>query len=230
MFPYRLLLDPKGGEGNGDGSSSGEAPAKPDLTSQAQNLIAKHGGDVGAVVHLMHENYREREEARSLKKLVPPPGSRVLTADEAKAWDAYLKFGQPADIEAAFNERNQYKAESDGFRKAELIREAATFAGYKPSVLATVVKADGLDLEIERDDKGVPKKVTVRDGDKTVPLGEFAEARWQDHLPALKADSARPPGTPSRETQRRIPEGDGQKRPDRLEEAVASGVGSFMRF
>lgn len=199
----RLLLDPKAGDGGQTGGDpAGELLQK--LTANLESLTKRHGSSDAVAMQLLQEAHAYRETIRDLKGKVPADGSLVLAADDARLWQAYQTLGKPPEITAALSERGQFKAELDGLRKERLVNEAAAIAGFKPTVLATLVKADGIDLTVSTpDDKGV-RTVTVKDGDKDVPLAQFAEGRWKDHLPALKA-ATQPPGTPGRESPTPIP-------------------------
>ncbi len=203
----RLLLDPTAGDG---GSTEGGAAGGNDegvlakLTASLEALTKRHGSSDAVAMQLLRETHDLREKNRQLRDRVPADGSLVLSAEDAKHWQAYQTLGKPADLSSALSERGQYKAELDGLRRARLIDEAATIAGFKPTVLATLVKADGIELTIGTpDDRGV-RTVTVKDGDKNVPLAEFALSRWKDHLPALRA-APQSPGTPGRDTPTPIP-------------------------
>lgn len=204
----RLLLEPTGTDGGategnpGSGGSDEGILAK--LTASLESLTKRHGSSDAVAMQLLRENHDYREKIREIRGKVPADGSLVLSAEDAKHWQAYQTLGKPADLSSALSERGQFKAELEGLRKERLVGEAAAIAGFKPTVLATLVKADGIELAVSQpDDKGV-RTVTVKDGDKDVPLAEFAESRWQDHLPALRA-AQQPPGTPGRESPTPIP-------------------------
>lgn len=209
----------------GDGTGGGKAAAD-EATKVYKDLLAKHSNDAGTVaVLLANQTYELREKNRELRGKVPPDGAVVITGDEAAAWVAYLKLGKPADLAAAIAERNQFKADLDANRKAELVRDAAEIAGFKATVLTTLVKAEGCELTIGKPDAKGARSVTVKDGDKDVPLADYAESQWKDHLPALRADTARPPGTPGRDMPPAIP-----GRGDAVEDRARSEVLARGRY
>lgn len=204
--------EPQGGEGNPQVAADGGSKA-PD-SSKAATMIAKYGSAEGAVLTLMGENYKAREELRDLKARLPKDGSVVLEGDDARHWSTYRQFGTPGDLKKALDAGKQHEAEAAGFRKAETVRSAAEVLGFKPGVLATLAR----DLEIEigedrgKDGKPVRTAVVKGDGESRTPLAEYAEAHWADFLPSLRAEAekARPVGTPAAARPKTVPAGNGR--------------------
>lgn len=219
---FRILLDPQGGEGNGTGggapTTTPETPADAkgaDLVKGVEGLISRHGDPTAALRVLMGENYDLRDKNREILKRLPSEGSIVLTGDDAKRWGTYRELGEPAEIRRGLGERDQYKAESDGFRKAEVVRSAAEASGYDASVLSTLAK----DLEIvmdtlkdergnligkdgkllAKDSKGVPAAFVKGEGEAMVSLETYAVEHWAKFMPSLKAEAekSRPIGSPT---------------------------------
>jgi hypothetical protein len=224
MRPYTLRLDPTGTEG-GAGGSTGDHDAAAKALS---GLLAKHANDANAVaLMLLTENRDYRARNAELKAKLPPDGHTTLPASEVDALTEYRKLGKPDELSAALAERAKATAELDSLRKAETVREAASLVGYKPGVLATLVRAEGLDLAITTDAKGV-RSVTVKDGDKDVPLADLVSSKWSDLLPALKAEKTAQ-GTPSRDTTRATPEPTGVADKDRTIGALMAS-GRYVRL
>ena len=117
-----------------------------------------------------------------------PEGSRVLTAEEATAYDAYVALGVPKELKTRLEAGQQAETDLQGRKRGDTLREVAEVAGYKPAVLGRL--SDGLEFEIsssEVDGKPV-KTVNVKGADgKTTLLNEYAKANWADVEPALAA-------------------------------------------
>lgn len=168
-------------------------PSKADEALSA--LLSKHDNDASKVaLMLLSENRDLREKNRDLRGKVTPAGAVVLAGDDATAWSELRALGKPADLKAALAERDTLKAETAAARRAETIRTAAEVVKFKPTVLSTLVQ--DLAITISDPDARGARTVTVKDGDKDVPLPQYAEQKWKDFLPSLKAD-VRPVGTPS---------------------------------
>jgi hypothetical protein len=190
-------------------------------------------------------NYRRdranlREENAALKAKVPADGAVVLSADDAKAWEAYKALGKPDDLKNSAKLSQTDAADLARFRKAEVAEKAGEIAKFKPSLLGRLISADGLTLEFgteKKDGKDVPI-VSVKGADgKLTPLADYAENHWGDALPALQADSntqvnsspspaPKSVGTPPRAVPRSlsaIGTGDGKRLPDNYEQLLSSG-------
>ncbi len=180
----------------------------PDLSRTADALVAKHGDSTAALMVLLGENYKARDTIRELKARIPADGSRVLPADDAKAWDEYANLGKPSEIRKAISEGATAKTEAEGYRREKHHAAVASDAKFHASVHDTLAVKDGLTLLIkdEKDQAGKPIRVAhvQGEGDKTTPLADYAETHWKDFLPALKTEPTKPVtpgGSPSfRET------------------------------
>lgn len=158
-------------------------------------LLDKHKGDAMAVVGILYnENFRLRESNRQMKDRQAPDGAVVLTGEDVQAWTAYQALGKPADLKTAVEERQTLQGKLAGMERETILRNVAEVAGYKPSVLANldrIAKAEGKTLafdvrETQQDGKPV-RMAYVKDGDKELPIGDYANANWSDFLPALTA-------------------------------------------
>lgn len=121
-----------------------------------------------------------------------PQGGRVLTADEAKAYDAFVALGTPDEVKTKLEQGAKDSTELTDLRFKDSLNTAARDAGYKPKVLGDRVKADGLTLlpsrEVERDGKKV-QVAYVKDAKGTEhELATYAKQHWDDYLVALQAE------------------------------------------
>lgn len=121
-----------------------------------------------------------------------PQGGRVLTADEARAYDAFIALGTPDEVKTKLEQGAKDGAELTDLRFKDSLNTAARDAGYKPKVLGDRVKADGLTLlpsrEVERDGKKV-QVAYVKDAQGTEhELAAYAKQHWDDYLVALQAE------------------------------------------
>lgn len=210
---HRLLLNPDGGEGDG-GKATGSVPPPapqesdkgPDMARVVENLAREHGGLTQALMHLWGENFKGREKNREKDSALAEREARLGQLEgDLKKLSPYRELGELAELRKALEEREQYRAEAEGFRKAEVIRSAAEVSGFRPGVLGTLAKDLAIEIiDDEKDGKpvlkdGKPVRVAiVRDeGDKAIKLADYAATHWGDFLPSLKAESVpRPLGTP----------------------------------
>lgn len=187
----RVLLDAdKGGAGSGD-SGSGELPDS--VVKAFEKLLERKGGDASAVAQMLfHENKQYRDRISELTGKVPAEGAVVLSATDAQAWQAYKALGTHEEVKTAVEQRTQLQGQLDSLSRESAIRDAATAAGYKFSVLLDrdkVARVDGKQLgfsvrEVEKD--GSKTKVAfVKDGDTEKSLAEYAQEQWAEFMPSL---------------------------------------------
>lgn len=176
---------------SGGNSGGGDDAAQQGL----KNLLQRHNNDAMALAgQLYSENYelrttrrQLREELEQTKKKLPAEGTVVITAEEAKAFEAYKKLGKPEELETA-------RTEIDTLKRGLLLDKAAALLEYRPGVLKKL--ADGLQISLREEtvDGKVVETPIVTEGDKAISLKEFAEKNWPDFIPALlAADSKTPP-------------------------------------
>lgn len=227
MLLGRILRSPDGGEGGGGAAPEPKVEDKgPDLVKAVEGLIARHGDSTAALRVLLGENHSHRDKIRELTSKIPQDGSVVLTGDDSKRWSHYRELGDPSELRKALTERDQYKTDADGLRRAEVHRRAAEVSGFKAGVLDTLVERDKLAVEvveekdkfgkpvIDKDGRAVQVAVVRGDGDTVTKLADYASERWADFLPALKGTPPeRPNGTPAIGRQRipTTPEAGGQR-------------------
>lgn len=183
FLPYREAdteADPQGG-------SSGK--------TRASDVLEQYGRDAlrlaEKLADVQSDNYRLREERRGLKQQlteaagkVPADGSKVLTVDEAKTYDAYVALGKPADIKTALESKGTAETELTALKREKQIAKAAEAAGFKASVLTTL--AGDLDIQVRPVKDSAPLVVVVTAEGETA-LADYAQAHWADFLPALEA-------------------------------------------
>ncbi|GGS13744.1 hypothetical protein [Deinococcus knuensis] len=121
-----------------------------------------------------------------------PQGGRALTADEAKAYDAFIALGTPDEVKTRLDQGTKDSAELTDLRFKDTLHTAARDAGYKPRLLGDRVKADGLTLlpsrEVERDGKKM-QVAYVKDAQGAEhELATYARQHWEDYLVALQAE------------------------------------------
>lgn len=182
-----------------------------DVDDVVTELVGKYGGERAALRVLADQQLDYRREKRELTGKLPKDGERVLTAAEAKQWEAFQELKlKPADIKTALTERDALATENAGIKAERVTAEAASLAGYRPSVLAKLAKTEGFRVEVrEAKDGDVTTRAAfavVGDGDeaKATPLAEYAAASLADFLPALAAEP-NAPAAPARATGAPIP-------------------------
>lgn len=156
------------------------------LIEKARRLLERNGDDaVALITQLMGENFDMRVKRRDIEQRLPKEGTVVLTAEEAKTWEA-LKGYDPADLTKKLGERDTFENELKTTTRQKAMADAARVAKMNPAVL-TRLAGDSLVIEVQGEgDKAV---VVVKD-DKGVstPLADYAKANWAEFGPALAAD------------------------------------------
>lgn len=166
--------------------------------TRASDVLEQYGRDAlrlaEKLADVQSDNYRLREERRTLKQQLadaqgkaPAADAKVLTKDEAQAYDAYVALGKPADLKTALDARGSADQELTALKRERTIAKAAEAAGYKPSVLATL--AGDLDIQVKPGKDGKSLVVVVTDGEETA-LADYAAKAWADFLPALAPKAA----------------------------------------
>lgn len=188
-------------DGQGTGGDEGGKVRASELRSQLgatvdeqalMRLLEKHAD-------VLSDNHRLRGQRSTLKTQlteaqgkVPAEGGRVLSADEAVAYDAYVALGKPAELKQTIEASAGATTELAKLKRTETLRSAAEIAGYKAAVLAQL--AGDLDIQTKPGKDGKPAAVVVVDGAET-PLADYAKTHWEDFIPALTPKAA-PAGAP----------------------------------
>jgi hypothetical protein len=152
--------------------------------SALMRMLEKHADVLNDNSQLRSQRTALRTEIADLKSKVAPEGARILTADEAKVYDAYATLGKPDDVKKALEANSTATAELTTLKRERQIRAAAEAAGYKPAVLERL--AADLAIEVRPVKDGAPIVVVVKDGAETA-LADYAKDNWADFLPALEA-------------------------------------------
>jgi hypothetical protein len=193
ILPY--YADDDGG-GSGGGSDDGGKVRASDLRSQLGTQVDEQTlmRILEKQSELLSDNHRLRGQRTTLKQQladatgkVPAEGARVLTADEAKVYDAYTALGKPDALKQAIDANGQATAELLSLKREKTIAKAAEAAGFKASVLAQL--AGDLDIQTKAGKDNKPLAVVVKD-DKETPLADYAAQEWADFLPALETKVA----------------------------------------
>ena len=197
-FMSRILLVPDGDCG-GSGGNTDEKPPKREVVEE---VVKKHGSENAALLWAMSkihdlekDNHGQREEIRITKGQLPKDGSRVISAEEASAFDAYRAFGKPEDIGSKLKEREKFEGDVKKFNREKEIKTIASSKslGWDADVLNEIA-GDAQFVEIEEKDAkgntvagedGKPKKIWAVKAadDKEPPIP--AKEKFSKFLPAL---------------------------------------------
>ncbi len=171
-----------------------------DKDSAFQRLLDRYKNDgIAMAEKLFDENFHYRGQIRQLEQQVlavqskaPAEGSVVLTGADAQTWAAYQALGKPDELKQGLEEKTQLQGKLQGMERETTLRTVAETVGYKAGVLANLdrmAKAEGKALDFNVRDTTVDGKTVkaafVKDGDKELPLTEYATTNWADFMPAL---------------------------------------------
>lgn len=176
----------------------GAGPSAAEIAANVASILKKNDGDATKVAEtLLSENAKLREDKRNLKeenekikKTVPIEGAIVLTAEEAKDWEAFKALGKPDELKKKVDAHAVLEKKVADAERSALVEEAAKSSGFKPQVLAKLV--DGLEIEMKEvpkpNDKGETVMVRVafvKTDSGTKPLADHAKETWGDFMPSL---------------------------------------------
>jgi hypothetical protein len=196
-----------GTSGNGDGGGDKER-------QNLQKLLDRKNGDAIAVAQmLLGENADHRADKRELneklqnlqkdydelKGKVPGDDVVVLSKADADAFESYKTHGTPDEFKAVKEKVVTLETQNSEIQRETLLRDVASETGFKLSVLKDRDKnTPGLSYEIkdveENGQKFKKAFVKFKDGEgENAPIKEealdvFAESKWADFIPALKAE------------------------------------------
>ena len=179
-------------------------PEPTDNADSIARLAARPSDDLAAL--LLRERDRKDGEIRDLKrqlktaKTAVPEGGRVLTKEEAVAFEGFTKLGTLAEVTKRLTDGDAATQRSAALEAERTIERAAAAGGYKPTVLADLAKAKGFTVELVEETvngakASVPYAVPVGPDGKAgakVKLTDYVTANLADYVPALTADAARP--------------------------------------
>jgi hypothetical protein len=180
FLPY--FTDDDGSGESGDGGKVRASDLRSQLGSQVDEqalmrLLEKHADVLSDNAKLREQRRLLKQEKAALEGKQTPEGARVLSADEARLWEAYTALGAPDALKTSLDASQGAVGELASLKREKVIRSAAEAAGFKPSVLTTLAG----DLDIQTKDG---KAVVIADGKET-PLADYAKTHWADFLPAL---------------------------------------------
>jgi hypothetical protein len=184
------------GEGNGGGGKPNASALLGQYNGDAVRMAEKLAEVLGDNATLRDQRRGLREEVTTLKAKQTPEGARVLTGEEATAYDAYAALGKPADLTKRLSDADAATQRLTGLERDATLRDVAQAAGYKFAVLKQLGGDREYELRDATDAQGKPVKVAhIKDGDTYKPLGDFAQSAWGDFLPALAAQQGQGGGT-----------------------------------
>jgi hypothetical protein len=182
--------------GNPGGGAGGQDPA-----SAFQRLLDQNKNDGLAVASkLFDENFQLREKNRELKGKLPTDGAVVLSADDAKEWQAFKALDKKAeDVKKALDSSAELEKQNKELAGMESLRELSDI-GLDGSKLKISVLKDQMqrfpDAELtfksEKDKDGNEAKVAYIKPDKDskeLAFTEFATDKFADYLPSLKVST-----------------------------------------
>lgn len=173
----------------------------------AFRLIASSPADVTRKIgELEADNQKQRREIEGLKekaKGLPPEGSIVLTADDAKTYEAWKALGvKPEDVAMLKTERDTLATEKKQRDRKDILRSALATEGWNeqaPDVLQNTTGFDALELSegevtVERLNAGKKENVKQKtafatvDG-KQVRVADIIKEKWPYLAPVLVASA-----------------------------------------
>lgn len=182
-----------------------------DPEAAATSLIAAHGGERPAIIQLIKEAKKNRGQKEILTQRVQdltsdnevlkadrkaiPEGAKVLSKEEAIAYDAYVALGKPEELTRTIEKAKTLEADAAAASTKSIVETAAKAHGYNSEVLQDLGDVKGLTFEmgealiVGEDGKKTKAPVAyVKDksGTRTI-LTDYVEANLQTYLPALTA-------------------------------------------
>ena len=194
LIPHLYAEDdgqPQGGEGQ-----------------QPSDLLDRYGKDALKLAEKLadaqRDNYRLREKNRTLtaeltdaKGKAPADGARVLSKDEAAAYDAYTALGAPAALKTQLDTAQGAQGELTTLKREKTIADAAAVQKWPAATLAKLPSLRDKDLivkDVEIDGTKVKQAFVSHDG-KEHPLTEYVTQHDPEFLPALAADATPAPNS-----------------------------------
>lgn len=189
-----------------DGGASGGDEDDPDERVRSEDIINRSSNAQETIARLGRELDRNedrrfkqrdlkrqlRQEIEDLRSKTPADGARLLTADEAKAYDGYVALGKPpADLKAALDASGDATTKLAALERDAQIRDAATAHGYTPAALGKLPSLVGktMLLKDETVDGKPIKRAYVADGGKETALADYIQAHDPEFLPSLTSTS-----------------------------------------
>lgn len=191
-FLGRLVFHAEDDGGSGGGENKREKV-------RATDVHERFSGDAMRMAEkfaeFQEDNYQLREKNRQLKadldaaaKRVPADGAVVLSADDAKAWDAYQKLGTPADVEKAVTDGKTSGEKLAALERNESVRAAAAAEQLNADALLALPNLPAITLKDVKDGEATVKRafVTIEGGQETA-LRDFGKQTYAALWPAVEA-------------------------------------------
>jgi hypothetical protein len=203
------------------GTQSGAAAAPPAVGAQNPHVaraIARYGSAENALGVVLRENKRFRDASKDAKgaklemdrdleqenadllrenarltALAPAQGSVVLTAEQAKDWEAYQALGKVTEVKDKVGRLDKAEADLALVSAKTIHAEAATALGWNDEALTTFATKEGLHIEM-KDGKPVARKASDEKA-ALEPLNEVVDKQFKLYVPMLKAPKEVPAGT-----------------------------------
>lgn len=185
---------------NGDRGAGRRYASPEEIAGQVARLLATNNNDSQRVItQLINDNRTARDklraarEAQAAAEAKVPAGAVVLSADDAKKWEAFKGLNlKPDEVKAKIEQATKLEAEKQQQAKAVTLKEAAKELGY-PNADLFVELVNDKKLHVEMRDAivdGKAKKIPyIRSAaDEKAPLlpgKEFVDANLKGYVPAL---------------------------------------------
>lgn len=177
-----------------------------EVRSAFNSALEQRGNDARRLAEFLYDdNHRLREDKRKLRTDLDevnkrlPEGAVVLNKEDAAAWETFKALGKPDEVKKTLEKAASDATELEGLKFSDMVNQAAGRHNFKPTVLADVVKARGLKIELgeievpkagsttgEKVKQQVAYVVTDDKGTKVV-LADYAKDRLAEYLPSLAA-------------------------------------------
>lgn len=190
--------------GDGDDEDGDDGPGGRTI----EGLIARYGNAKDAANELWRDNFKMRQERRTLKaenaklkESQPAVGTVVLTKEEAADWEAFKKLGKPADLEKQITEGMAAAEQVAKSTREQSLAKAAADVGFNPAVLSQLAELHNLKLTsttVRIGDRDETVHHLTAEGGTPIEVKQYAAANWQAFMPSLQAAPAGTPpaGTP----------------------------------
>ncbi len=125
-------------------------------------------------------------DLREARRKVPKEGARILSPEEAAEYDAYVAIGPSKDVKTRLETGDKASTDLSARQRGDHLREVAEATGTNLKALTRLAGDLTFEIgdEVETDGKK-SRSVTVKDGDKSKPFGDYLKDEWSDMAPAL---------------------------------------------
>ncbi len=145
----------------------------------------------GKIEGLEGDNKKQRDEIRDLKetaKKVPPEGAKVLTAEEAKAWEAYTALGTPEEQTKRAEDFKTLEAKDAERTRTDTLKAAVAAEKWSEQAAGRLLDsklADGATYSVAKE------KVRGQDGKETESEVGYITLAGEGRKPMRLADFAK---------------------------------------